>query len=284
MTTGARESRVFTVSVIQLAYGDEESGPDRIARARDLVRSAAQAKAGGPAPDLIVLPELWVATGFDYSKWEAAAEALDGPFVTAMQDLAREVGVVLHAGSFVERLPEPGPDGRTLANTSVLIGADGMLLASYRKIHRFGFGSGEPKLMEAGSGLVVVPLQLGGHEVRVALSTCYDLRFPEMFRLLGEAGAEVIVVPAAWPLPRVAHWQVLGQARAIEGQVTLIQCNTAGTHGGTVMGGHSQVVVGTGEVLGLLDHADGGVLTVTVDLSAQEKWRETFPVLADRRL
>lgn len=274
----------FTVAVLQVAYGDTESGTDRIARVSDLVRAAAESQDGRPRPDLVVLPELWVATGFDYGRWEDAAEAIDGPFVTAMQELAREVGVILHAGSFVERLPEPGADGRSLANTSVLIGPDGEVIATYRKIHRFGFGSGEPKLMEAGSGLVVVPLTLRGHTVRVGLATCYDLRFPEQFRLLGEAGAEVIVVPAAWPLPRVAHWQVLGQARAIEGQVTLVQCNTAGTHGGTVMGGHSQVVLGTGEVLGLLAHNEEAVLTVTIELGTQEKWRETFPVLADRRL
>jgi len=279
--TGSNGS--ITVAVIQVAYDDDETGAARTARVSDLVRAAASPEQG-PSPDLIVLPELWVATGFDYSKWEDAAEALDGPFVEAMQVLAAEIGVALHAGSFVERLPEPGPEGHSLANTSVLIDATGQIVATYRKVHRFGFGSGEPKLMEAGSEVVVLPLPLGGQEVRVGLATCYDLRFPEMFRRLGESGAEVVVIPAAWPLPRVSHWQILGQARAIEGQAAIVQCNTGGTHHGTDMGGRSQVVSGTGEVLGLLDHADEGVLTATIDLAAQQDWRERFPVLADRRL
>jgi predicted amidohydrolase len=279
--TGSNGS--ITVAVIQVAYDDDETGAARTARVSDLVRTAAS-PGQGPTPDLIVLPELWVATGFDYSKWEDAAEAIDGPFVEAMQALAAEIGVALHAGSFVERLPEPGPEGHSLANTSVLIDATGQIVATYRKVHRFGFGSGEPKLMEAGSEVVVLPLPLGGQEVRVGLATCYDLRFPEMFRRLGESGAEVVVIPAAWPLPRVSHWQILGQARAIEGQAAIVQCNTGGTHHGTDMGGRSQVVSGTGEVLGLLDHADEGVLTATIDLAAQQDWRERFPVLADRRL
>ena len=279
--TGSNGS--ITVAVIQVAYDDDETGAARTARVSDLVRTAAS-PGQGPTPDLIVLPELWVATGFDYSKWEDAAEAIDGPFVEAMQALAAEIGVALHAGSFVERLPEPGPEGHSLANTSVLIDATGQIVATYRKVHRFGFGSGEPKLMEAGSEVVVLPLPLGGQEVRVGLATCYDLRFPELFRRLGESGAEVVVIPAAWPLPRVSHWQILGQARAIEGQAAIVQCNTGGTHHGTDMGGRSQVVSGTGEVLGLLDHADEGVLTATIDLAAQQDWRERFPVLADRRL
>jgi len=279
--TGSNGS--ITVAVIQVAYDDDETGAARIARVSELVRAVA-APEQGPAPDLIVLPELWVATGFDYSKWEDAAEPIDGPFVGAMQALAAEVGVVLHAGSFVERLSEPGVEGRTLANTSVLIDASGEVVATYRKVHRFGFGSGEPKLMEAGSEVVVLPLAVGGQQIRLGLATCYDLRFPELFRRLGESGAEVVIIPAAWPLPRVSHWQVLGQARAIEGQVAIVQCNTGGTHHGTDMGGRSQVVAGTGEVLGILDHADEGVLTVTIDLDAQRDWREKFPVLADRRL
>lgn len=271
----------FRVAICQVGYGDGEAVADRIARVSDLVRATAAAT---PRPDLMLLPELWAPTGFVYAEWERDAEPIDGPFVTAMASLAREVGVVLHAGSFVERLPEAGVEGKSLANTSVVLGADGEVLATYRKIHRFGFGAGEPVLMEAGKGWVVLPLTLGGVSVKVGLATCYDLRFPEMFRLLGEAGAEVVLVPAAWPLPRVGHWQLLGRARALENQFVLVQCNTAGTHGGAVMGGHSQVVGPTGDVWGLLDHNDQDVLVVDVDLAAVATYREEFPVLADRRL
>lgn len=272
----------LTVAVVQVGYGDTESTPDRIARVSDLVRATC---AANPGLDLVVLPELWAPTGFDYTRWEDAAEPVDGPLSQAMGALAAEVGVTLHAGSFVERLPEAGAEGRTLANTSVVFGPDGELRDTYRKIHRFGFGSGEPKLMEAGRGKVVMTLPLrDGGSVKVALATCYDLRFPELFRLLLDAGAEVFVVPAAWPLPRIEHWRLLGRARAVENQCVMVQCNTAGTHGGTVMGGHSQVVSAMGEVLGELPHGDEDVLVVPIDLTQTAAYRRAFPVLADRRL
>ena len=260
----------FTVAAIQVAYDDVESIADRITRVSDLVRATAAEHAG---LDLIVLPELWAPTGFDYERWESAAEPLGGPFTQTMSALATEIGVTLHAGSFVERLPEPGAEAKSLANTSLVLGADGQVLATYRKVHRFGFGSGEPKLMEAGRGRVVLPLPLqAGGSVMVGLATCYDLRFPELFRLLGEAGA------------RVAHWTLLGQARAIENQCAIIQVNTGGTHHNTVMGGNSQVVAAQGEVLGTIEGNGEAVLVATIDLAALADYRETFPVLADRRL
>ena len=85
--------------------------------------------------------------------------------------------------------------------------------------------------------------------MRAGLSTCYDLRFPEIYRRQVDAGAELFVVPAAWPAARVGHWSLLGRARAIENQAVMVQCNTAGTHAGHEMGGRSQVVSATGEVL-----------------------------------
>lgn len=267
------------VSVIQLAYGDEENMPQRTERAVALVREVAES-----GVDLVVLPELWGPTGFDYSRWEECAEPLDGPWCAAMGDAARAAGVTLHAGSFVERLPEPGPDGRTLANTSVVLGPDGSRLAAYRKIHRFGFGAGEPKLMEAGDELVTVEVATGGGTVTTGLSTCYDLRFPELYRGLLDRGARLMVVPAAWPSARVEHWTLLGRARAIEDQVFVVQCNTAGTHNGYEMGGHSQVISPRGEVLAIAATTEEAVLTVDLDLDEVETYRRDFPVLDDRRL
>jgi len=267
------------IAVIQLGYADDESMPERVERVTTLVREVADEH----RPDLVVLPELWGPTGFDYRRWEGLAEPLDGPWVTCMTDLAAEVGTTLHAGSFIERLAVPGPDGHSLANTAVLVTAQGELTA-YRKIHRFGFGSGEPRLLEAGTDVVTVQIPSGaGQSVSVGLSTCYDLRFPELYRQQLDAGAEIYVVPAAWPAARVAHWTLLGRARAIEDQAFVIQCNTAGTHAGTQMGGHSQVVAPTGEVLA--EAGDGEeVLVVDVDPALVTSTREGFPVLADRRL
>ena len=266
------------IAVIQLAYGDEESFSERLERVGGLV--AAQA-----GHDLVILPELWGGTGFGYDRWVEAAQPLDGPWARAMADAARSAAVTLHAGSFVERLPEPGVDGNDLANTSLLFSAAGERLALYRKIHRFGFGAGEPKLMEAGEEVVVADVPTGaGGTVRTGLSTCYDLRFPELYRRQLAAGAELFLVPAAWPAPRVAHWSLLGRARAVENQCVVVQCNTAGTHAGYEMGGRSQVVSASGEVLAEASASEEEVLSVEVDLAATTEYRRAFPVLEDRRL
>ncbi len=269
------------VHVVQVAYGDDEGVADRVARVADLVRAQQGA-------DLVVLPELWAPGGFAYRTWAERAELIDGPTVTAIGRAAREIGAVVHAGSIVERAADGadrGETGRGLWNTSVVLGADGAVLASYRKIHRFGFGQGEPALMEAGTDVVTVdlPLGAGGAPVTIGLATCYDLRFPEQFRRLLDAGARAVLVPAAWPAPRVEAWTLLGRARAIEDQLVLVQCNTGGTHGGLPMGGHSQVVDATGRVLAEAG-ADEEVLVVDLDLAAVDAWRADFPVLADRRL
>lgn len=267
------------IAVVQVAYGDTEGLEARVERVCELVTSSARGH------DLVVLPELWAPTGFDYQRWDAAAQPIEGPFATRMAALARELGSSLHAGSFVERLTAPGAEGNELANTSLLFGADGSPLVAYRKIHRFGFGSGEPKLMEAGSEIVLVDLPDGsGSSVRAGISTCYDLRFPELYREQVARGAQLFVVPAAWPLARVEHWQLLGRARAVENQCVVVQCNTGGTHGGYEMGGHSQVVSARGEVLGIAPDTGEHVLSVEVDLGEIARYREQFPVLTDRRL
>ena len=277
------------VHVLQLAYGDDEPVEARRDRVAELV--AAQQGA-----DLVVLPELWAPTGMGYPLWTAHAEPVDGPTVRAIADAARRCGAYVHAGSIIEAVADDAPaaergeTGRGRWNTSVLISPEGRTVATYRKVHRFGFAGGEPTLLEAGTGLVTADLRLdrdpagqSGQSVRIGLATCYDLRFPELFRGLLDAGARVFVVPAAWPARRVAHWRLLGRARAVEDQCVVVQCNTGGTHAGVPMGGHSQVVDATGEVLA--EAGDGEErLVVDVDLAAVDSWREAFPVLADRRL
>jgi predicted amidohydrolase len=260
---------------VQVAYGDEEPMGARVERVADLVRAQR-------GHDLVVLPELWAPGGFAYRAWADRAQPVDGPIGRAMTAAARDAGVVLHAGSIVERPAdgETGPEGRGLWNTSLVYAADGSLAAAYRKIHRFGFGAGEPKLLDAGEDVALVDLPGGA---RAGLSTCYDLRFPELYRRQLDAGATVFVVPAAWPKARVRHWTLLAHARAVENQCVVIACNTAGTHAGTAMGGHSQVVDAKGEALAVAGEEEQ-VISVDVDLSEVEAWREQFPVLRDRRL
>jgi predicted amidohydrolase len=270
------------VHVLQVAYADDEPVAVRIERVAALV--AAQQGA-----ELVVLPELWGPTGFDYRRWTDGAEPLDGPTVTAIAAAAREAGATVHAGSIIEKAPDDapaadrGPDGRGLWNTSVVLTPAGEIAATYRKIHRFGFAGGEPTTIEAGEDLVTVDVPTASGPVTCGLATCYDLRFPEQFRRLTEAGAQVFVVPAAWPARRVGHWTLLGRARAVENQAPVVQCNTAGTHARVPMGGRSQVVDVMGDVVAEAGDSEE-VLVADVDADAAAAWREEFPVLADRRL
>jgi predicted amidohydrolase len=254
-------------SLIQLDIDPAESPEDRRARTAALVR-------GLRGSDLVLLPELWPLGGFAYDAWSAGAETLDGPTADAMSAAAADAGVWLHAGSIVERDPD-GP----LYNTSLLFSPDGELAHTYRKIHRFGFDSGEAVAMAPGEELATAHTPLGV----LGLTTCYDLRFPELFRALLDAGTEVFVIPAAWPARRREHWTLLARARAVEEQAYVLACNTAGTHAGVEQAGHSIVVDPWGEVL-----AEAGpgeeVLTVELDPSLVARTRADFPVLRDRMM
>jgi predicted amidohydrolase len=255
-------------SLIQIAVDEGESVESRRERVASLVRDQA-----GVA-DLVVLPELWTTGAFAYEEFAAEAEPLDGPTHEAMAKAASDAGVWLHAGS----IPERDPDG-PLYNTSLVFSPSGERAAAYRKIHRFGFDKGEAVLMGAGRDLVTVRLP----ETTVGVATCYDLRFPELFRGLVDAGAETLVVSAGWPERRRAHWTLLAQARAVENQAFVLACGTAGTHAGVPQAGHSIVVDPWGEVL-----AEAGpgeeILTVEFDPAKVARTREQFPALKDRVL
>ncbi|MCT9074996.1 carbon-nitrogen family hydrolase [Streptomyces fulvoviolaceus] len=254
-------------SLIQIAVDEGESVASRRLRVASLVRDQAGA-------DLVVLPELWTTGAFAFEEFGREAEPLEGPTYEVMAKAASDAGVWLHAGSIPERTPEG-----TLYNTSLVFSPSGDLAASYRKIHRFGFDKGEAVLMGRGEELVTVRLP----DTTVGVATCYDLRFPELFRGLVDAGAETLVIPAGWPERRRAHWTLLAQARAVENQAFVLACGTAGTHAGVPQAGHSIVVDPWGEVLA---EAGAGeeILTVEFDPGKVATTREQFPALKDRVL
>ncbi|MGW6744093.1 carbon-nitrogen family hydrolase [Streptomyces sp. NPDC055025] len=273
-------------SLIQIAVDPYESVDSRRQRVAALVRQQR-----GTA-DLVVLPELWPVGAFAYESFEREAEPVDGPTFQAMSKAASDAGVWLHAGSFVER-----DAGGALYNTSLVLSPAGEPVRTYRKIHRFGFDKGEATLMSAGGELVTVPLTLpaggqdgrdggggqGAEETTLGLATCYDLRFPELFRGLVDAGARLLVIPAGWPARRREHWTLLARARAVENQSYVLACATAGTHAGVEQSGHSIVVDPWGEVLAEAG-ADEEILTADLDLTRVATTREQFPALKDRRL
>ncbi|WP_328544505.1 carbon-nitrogen family hydrolase [Streptomyces europaeiscabiei] len=254
-------------SLIQIGVDEDESVESRRRRVASLVRDQADA-------DLVVLPELWTTGAFAYESFTAEAEPLQGPTYEAMAKAASDAGVWLHAGS----IPERDPDG-PLYNTSLVFSPSGDLAAAYRKIHRFGFDKGEAVLMGAGAELVTLRLP----ETTIGIATCYDLRFPELFRGLVDAGAETFVLSAGWPERRRSHWTLLAQARAVENQAYVLACGTAGTHAGVPQAGHSIVVDPWGEVLAEAG-PDDEVLTVEFDPAKVATTREQFPALKDRLL
>ncbi|ELS54823.1 carbon-nitrogen family hydrolase [Streptomyces viridochromogenes] len=262
-------------SLLQIDVNEGESVESRRLRVASLVREQAGA-------DLVVLPELWTTGAFAYEDFGSEAEPLEGPTYDAMAKAASDAGVWLHAGSIPERTASgsgsAAGDG-PLYNTSLVFSPSGDLAAAYRKIHRFGFDKGEAVLMGAGQELVTVRLPA----TTMGVATCYDLRFPELFRGLVDAGAETLVVPAGWPERRRAHWTLLAQARAVENQAFVLACGTAGTHAGVPQAGHSIVVDPWGEVLAQAG-AGEQVLTVEFDPGKVAVTREQFPALKDRVL
>jgi len=239
-----------------------------------LVRAAA-----ADGAELVALPEKWnlLAGG---EELVAGAEALDGPSLGAARGWARELGIHLLAGS----ISEQGPDGKAF-NTSVLIGPGGEDLATYRKIHMFdvdvdGVSYRESEHEEAGEEIVIAPLA----GITVGLSVCYDLRFPELLRILAVRGARLLAVPSAFTFATGRdHWEVLLRARAIENQAFVLAPNQVGEAPPRFSSyGHSTIVDPWGTVLAMAPDEECFV-AADLDFAAQDRVRESLPSLANRR-
>lgn len=253
------------VAGAQLDIPEQEAKEERVARVAALVE-------GLGSVDLVVLPEIWNVGYLRFDRYEAEAESLDGPTVSRLAAAAKRLGAWVLAGSIVERSSEG------LHNTSVLLDRRGEIAGTYRKIHLFGYGSREPELLDRGEDIAVLDTEFG----RWGLSTCYDLRFPELFRAMVDDGAEGFLVPSAWPYPRVEAWATLVRARAIENQAWLIAVNCCG--GGAIhYCGRSAVVDPWGTPVARAgDRA--AVLSVEIDPSTTAAVRRDFPALQDRVL
>jgi predicted amidohydrolase len=255
------------------------STPDRdrnLATADRLTRAAAAAGA-----ELVVLPEKWSVLGAP-EDIVAGAEPLDGPALRWAGATARELGIDLVAGSIAERVP--GADRGS--NTSVHFGPDGEEKAVYRKVHMFDVEVGGTTYREseneAPGDELVVSETAGG--VELGMSICYDLRFPELYRILAVRGARILLVPAAFTLATTReHWEVLLRARAIEDQAFVVAANQVGEHAkGYRSGGRSMIVDPWGVVLAQAPDKETFALA-ELDLERQAEIRRTLPSLANRR-
>ncbi len=230
---------------------------------------------------LIVLPEKWTVIGSGEQLREGA-ETLDGPAISWARETARDLGVDMVAGSIAER--RVGEE--KLANTSVHVGPDGEIKAVYRKMHMFdveidGRSYNESEVEQAGDEIVSSVTDDG---IELGLAICYDLRFPELFRILAVRGAQVIALPSAFTLPTTRdHWETLIRARAIENQTFVIAANQIGPHpGGQRSGGRSMIVDPWGVVLAQVPDREGYAVA-ELDLEYQREVRAKLPSLANRR-
>ena len=261
-------------AAVQLQCGTDTDA--NLASADRLVRAAA-----ADGAELAVLPERLDIRG-GAPDYRAGAEPLDGRTVTWARELARELSIDLVAGSIAERR-----EGRErVSNTSVHVGPDGELRAVYRKIHMFdieveGTVYRESEHSEPSAEIVLSETANGA---ALGLTICYDLRFPELYRILALRGARIITVPANFTrITGQAHWEVLLRARAIEDQVFVIapgQGNLPGTDQDSY--GNSMIVDPWGEVLARAPMEGEHVIAAELDLARQDDLREKLPSLANR--
>ena len=260
------------VALVQL-----DAGADPEANIRTAVKLADEAAAGGAR--LVALPEYLQYRGSDEG-YRASARPIPGPFSDAFAAVARQRDVWILAGS----LAESGPAGRPY-NTSVLIAPSGAIAATYRKIHLFdvaienGPADRESDRVTAGDRAVVADVD----GIRLGLSICYDLRFPELYRALAAAGAEILSVPANF-LERTGrdHWEPLLRARAIENGAYVLAPAQVGRAAGVAAHGRSMIVDPWGTVIAQAADAVG-IVGAELDLDRVASIRRQIPVLANRR-
>lgn len=249
---------------------------DNLALAERLV-----ARAASTGADVVLLPEVWNAWG-SADVVRAAAEPLEGgESFAAMSAWARRHGITLIGGSVTELR-----DGRDrCSNTCAVYDPDGELAAVYRKIHMFdvdvaGLEYRESEIQEPGDEIVARDVE----GWRIGLTICYDLRFPELYRILALDGAELITVPAAFTLfTGKDHWELLVRARAVENQLYVVAANQWGTHEpGRASYGRSLIADPWGVVLAVAPDEDT-VITAELDRERLRRVREEVPSLANRR-
>lgn len=267
-------ARQIAAAAIQMNSQADKAA--NIATADRLVRDAAT---GGA--NVILLPEKFNVMG-NSADYRAGAEPLDGPTIAWVRETARELGVDLIAGSIVERV-----EGREkLANTCVHAGPDGEVKAVYRKIHMFDVEVGGQLYRESdheqrGDEIVTTTLAAG---TPAGLSICYDLRFPELYRILAVRGALIHFVPAAFTyVTGAAHWELLLRARAVENQVFVVAANQCRIHDGDRRSyGNSMLIDPWGEVLARAGDDQETVVHAKLDTALQRSIRDKLPALANR--
>jgi predicted amidohydrolase len=220
--------------------------------------------------DILVLPELW-STGYDLENAATYATPTDEGIFAQTSALAKDHNIAI-LGSCLSLMGE-GQYG----NTAVFFQRDGTLLDQYSKIHLFQLMD-EHLFLTGGDKPTLIETEWG----KAGLAICYDLRFPELFRLYALAGAQLVFLPSEWPHPRLAHWRTLLRARAIENQMYIVACNRIGSSKNSDFFGHSCIIDPWGEIM-VEAGEDEILLTAEINLQKVIQARTKIPVFADRR-
>ena len=266
---------MLPVALVQMDAGEDVAA--NVATAEQLTREAARAGAR-----FIALPEMYHfrSTG---KPAKLPGETIPGPSTRGLQAIAVQYGAAILAGSVCEAIE----GSFRVHNTSVLIGPDGAIVATYRKLHLFDVEVDGVAIRESDwyvPGDTPVSAEVLGHSV--GLSICYDLRFPELYRRHADSRVEMLTVPASFTATSgAAHWESLLRARAIENQAFVLAPGQTGPGSGGVMTyGNSLIVDPWGVVLGRGSHEGNGVVTATLDFGRLAEVRRRLPALGHRRL
>lgn len=261
---------------LPLEGGDRRGNLDRALTAID--------EAAGRGADLVALPELFDVGYFAFDQYVATAQSVAGDRIGRIADRAADNDVAVLAGTIVEDLEASAADGvdvpqpEGMANTAVFLDETGTRREVYRKHHLFGYGSEAPDHFVPGERLPKV--EYGGFTI--GMTTCYDLRFPELYRRLSDEGVDLHLVPSAWPYPRVEHWRTLSEARAIENLSYLATINGSASFEDADLVGRSTIYDPWGTALASSGE-EPTIVTAELDPDRAAEVRAEFPALRDRR-
>lgn len=222
--------------------------------------------------DFILLPELWAVGFMSFDDFIPSAQSINGELVTTFKELANKKKIHIHMGSFIEKKDEK------YFNTSLIFNPSGEIIGQYRKIHLFTYKSKEAEILDCGEKKECASI----NQQVFGMATCYDLRFPELFRSYLKNNISGFLVPSAWPLKRLEHYRLFCQTRAIENLSFVISPNCCGGLDNKKLAGHSMIVDPFGEIIAE-GSEDECIIEANIDLEKVSYWRTNFSALTDRK-
>lgn len=262
------EKKKITLLAIQMGsvIADRDSN---IKKVRELLETCLSKRKA----DFVFLPEVWT-VGWDCRSFSSSAEILSKSFaVTMLKSIAKKYRVNIIGGSIIEEKAN-----NILANTCPVINRNGELIATYEKNHLFSYyGCDEGKYITAGKNPVIINLD----GIKLGLSICYDIRFPELYRAYRKAGADILVNMAAWGASKKIPWDSMTTSRAVENQTYFVALTQTGDLAdGSRNLGHSMIIDYKGDILEEIDTVEGGIYA-EIDLNSMYEFRDKCKVLND---